>query len=274
MESITVQVESGSIHVTRTGAGRPLLLVHGFPLTAEMWQPQFEFLGSHFDVIAPDLIGFGESDSIPTSWSMGKYADDLQSMLLQLDVTCPVIFCGLSMGGYIGFEFWKNHRSHLEQLVFCNTRATADDEATSRARIWMATRVESQGISFVKEAMIPKMLKPLSSSESDSASSLAEDSTNPKAVLSGLFEQAKPKTIAVVQTAMAERSDFSFYLNEIDVPTTVIAGECDVITPAEEMKEMAEQIPNSTFVIIKNSGHMPPLENSSEFNQALVDALV
>ncbi|MEX2025908.1 MAG: alpha/beta fold hydrolase, partial [Pirellulaceae bacterium] len=99
-----------SLTVTERGARVPLLLIHGFPLDHTMWSAQIDALARQNRVIAPDLRGFGGSDVTPGTVTMAQYADDLAQLLDAMQVREPVVFCGLSMGGYVAWQFWARHR--------------------------------------------------------------------------------------------------------------------------------------------------------------------
>ena len=104
----------------------PLLLVHGFPLDHTMWAAQIEAISSRCRVIAPDLRGFGRSPPAGERTTMEQFADDLAGLLDAIGISEPVVYCGLSMGGYIGWQFWRKHANRLRGLILCDTRATAD----------------------------------------------------------------------------------------------------------------------------------------------------
>src|SRR4029079_12092951 len=106
--------------------GYPLLLVHGFPLDHTMWRPQIDYFVDHCRVIAPDLRGFGGTDVTPGAVTMEQMADDLNALLDVLEVREKVIFCGLSMGGYIGWQFWRKYSDRVAAMILCDTRSIAD----------------------------------------------------------------------------------------------------------------------------------------------------
>ena len=107
------KVRGLNLNVVESGAGLPVLLVHGFPLDHTMWQPQLEALAGEAHVVAPDLRGFGASDAGGETVSMEDYADDLAALLDARTIQEPVVFCGLSMGGYIAWQFFLRHRERL-----------------------------------------------------------------------------------------------------------------------------------------------------------------
>ncbi|MGE3777939.1 MAG: alpha/beta fold hydrolase, partial [Pirellulaceae bacterium] len=131
--------------VAQRGKGVPLLLVHGFPLDHTMWQKQLDDLSQVCRVVAPDLRGFGRSEVTPGMVSMGQFADDLAALLDALQISEPMIFCGLSMGGYVAWQFWRRHRSRLRGLILCDTRSVADSPEAAAGRRTTADKVVAQG---------------------------------------------------------------------------------------------------------------------------------
>ncbi len=116
-----INLEDITLNVIERGSGPPLLLVHGFPLDHQMWRGQIDELAEDFRVIAPDLRGFGASDATEGTVTMQQFADDLANLLDQLSVQQPVRLCGLSMGGYIAWQFWRRHGDRLSHLILCDT---------------------------------------------------------------------------------------------------------------------------------------------------------
>ena len=259
------QIQLGSIRyaVEQRGAGSPLLLVHGFPLDHSMWSAQIEQLAPVAHVIAPDLRGFGASEVTGGTTRMEQFADDLAELLDRMDVQEPVAFCGLSMGGYIAWQFWQRHRDRLRCLILCDTRAAADAEAAARQRLQTAARVLTSGSGFLIENMLPKLLAPQTVSE---RSSIVEH-------VERLVQSSPPQGVAAALRGMAVRDDFSARLSAVDVPALLICGEEDAITTVEEMREMAEQMPQARFVSIADAGHLAPLEQPALVNSAIRDFL-
>ncbi|HHM12098.1 MAG TPA: alpha/beta fold hydrolase [Planctomycetaceae bacterium] len=250
-------------NVWDAGEGPVTLLVHGFPLDHTMWKYQLEALPSGRRVVAPDLRGFGGSDGETSDpMTMERFADDLAALLDALAIEEPITLCGLSMGGYIALAFWRNHRDRLKQLILCDTRAAADDEATKRTRELTARRALTEGSGFLVDAMLPKLFAPetLQRRRAD-VESIAE-----------VIRTTRPETIAGALRGMAERRDSTSDLPTIELPVRVIVGEHDVITPPEEMRRMAEAMPHATFHSIPRAGHMAPWEAPESFNPLLWDS--
>ena len=247
------------LHLVEDGRGMPVLLVHGFPLDHSMWQPQIDGLKGEFRIIAPDLRGFGQSGVTSGTVTMEQFADDLAALLDALKIQEPIVFCGLSMGGYIAWQFWRRHAQRLRALVLCDTRAVADTEEAARGRVSTAQQVVTAGLSSLAESMIPKLFaEPTRTERKD-----VVEATR-RVILS-----SPPEGIAAALRGMAARPDVTKELPEIKVPTLVVCGEHDVISPVAEMRKIATAIPHASFEVIPQAGHMCPIENSSVFNAAL-----
>ena len=155
----SLSVNGAELWYLDRGAGRPLLLVHGFPLDHTMWAGQIESLASQCRVIAPDLPGFGRSPPGGNDTAtMEQFADDLAALLDGLGIREPAVVCGLSMGGYIALQFWRKYAARLAGLILCDTRATADTPEAAAARQTMAARVLREGTAPLVETMLPKLL--------------------------------------------------------------------------------------------------------------------
>ena len=260
----TIDLGEYRCHVEIQGDGPVLLLVHGFPLDHTMWRPQFEELQQSVRLIAPDLRGFGRDDRpLPDTLTMQDFADDLAELLDALQVVSPVTFCGLSMGGYIGWQFWKRHRERVARLILCDTRATADSVEVARGRQMMANRVLQEGNAFVPAAMLDKLFSSATQQRDPQLIATTRDT----------ILGTRPDAIAAAQRGMAERIDFQTDLPSINVPTLLLCGQDDVITPSVEMRVMAGSIPGSEFVEIPAAGHLPPLENPVATNRAIANFL-
>ncbi len=254
-----VSINGDSFFVTDQGSGPPLLLVHGFPLNHTMWIHQIEEFASRHRVLAPDLRGFGKSVVTAGTVTMQQHADDLAAILDKMEINDPIVFCGLSMGGYIAWQFVEKYGGRLAGLILCDTRAIADTEEAREGRIAMAKRVLQEDPEFVAEAMLPKLVaRDTSASRPEIARAIRE-----------MIVGTAPNGIAAAQRGMAERPDVTQQLSTIKVPTLVIVGEHDEISRAQEMREIADAIPNSRFVEIAGAGHMTPMEQPEALNAAM-----
>ncbi len=261
------RINGRDINIRIEGTGEPLLFVHGFPLDRTMWKYQIACFSKTNQVIAPDLPGFGASsggdDCGGAVVTMEEFATDLSSLLDDLSIHEQVHFCGLSMGGYIAWQFFRQHRSQLKSLILCDTKASADSEEAKQARVTTAAKVLEEGSEFLAVAMAEKLF---SSKTIDEQPALVEE-------VQETIRSTSPKSIASALRGMAARPDMTGKLKDIDVPTLVIVGEDDTLTPPEEMQSIAEAIPNSCFVQVPEAGHMSPLERPDEVNRAIRDFL-
>lgn len=253
-----------SIAVRVLGSGQPVMLVHGFPLDSTIWRKQFDPLVEHgFQVIAPDLRGFGNSSAVAAPLTIADFAEDLDHVRAVLAPDEKLTLVGLSMGGYVALEYWKRYARFLNKLVLVDTRPHADTTEAKQTRHAMAERALQEGTWEAVAPMLPKLL---------CAQTLEHDAETTQ-WLKAMMSQVPPKTIAAAQHAMAERRDFSGELHEIKMPTLVITGQHDPIAPPQEAQAWSEQLPTAEVVIIPASGHLPQVENSQPFNDALVKFL-
>jgi pimeloyl-ACP methyl ester carboxylesterase len=261
-----VEVNGVRLGYSDTGSGSPVvLLVHGFPLNRSMWEPQLGRLRARARVIVPDLRGFGASEASPSGpLGMDQHADDLSALLDVLDIQQPVVYCGLSMGGYIAFAFWKRHRERVAALVLADTRATPDGTEERQRRLAMADEVERSGSPHAAlELMLPRLFAP----------SLWQGAPA-RELVRAMIASTSPQTIADGARGVAARPDSLDVLPGIDVPTLVIVGEHDLITPPPESQLMVDRLPNARLEVLAGVGHMSNIENADEFNAALTGFLI
>lgn len=248
-------INDRTIAYEERGQGPPMMLVHGFPTCAEVWQQQGAGLSSHYRVIMPDLRGFGGSDGLPGPTTMETFADDLAGLLdvLALD---RVVLGGLSMGGYIALAFVRRHAARLCGLVLCDTRATPDTEEARANREVNAQLVEAKGASAIADKMIPNLLS-------------ASAPPQRQAYLRSLIERNHPVGIASALRGMGLRSDSTDILPTISVPTLIVVGEDDILSPPAEMWTLQQAIPGSRLVEIAGAGHISNLDQPEAFNTTL-----
>ena len=243
------------------GSGTPLLLVHGFPHDRTLWAGQLGGLATMARVIAPDLRGFGESTVRPP-YSIDLYADDLAAFLASLGVARAVV-CGLSMGGYIAFAMLRRHRERVRARVLADTRATADTDEVRATRSKLIALIEQEG----SAALANRQLQPsVSRSTLERQPELVE-------TLRRMMASAPPEGAIGALRAMAARPDSTPMLGAIDVPTLVIGGAEDGITPPEVVRAMAAEIPRSRVEILALAGHVSPLERPAAFNHVVGEFL-
>lgn len=258
-----IAVANGTIGVFAQGRGEPVLFVHGFPLGHDMWRGQIDAFGPNHRVIAPDLRGFGESKltgaTANTTLTMEAFADDLHVLLHAVFVDRPVVLCGLSMGGYIAWQFFRKYRDQLKALILCDTRATGDSAEQAAGRHKLAEQVLTQGPMAAVDAMLPRLVSPKTAEEQPAVVS----------DLRKMILRNSAVSIAATLRGLAERPDCTQMLPNIDVPTLVLCGQHDQITPLAEMKTMAQAIPGAQFVEIADAGHMSNMENPKAVNVSI-----
>ncbi len=245
--------------VNERGKGRPVVLIHGFPMDHSIWSHQVESLASRYRMITPGLRGAGPSRTAPAKVTIADWADALAATLDVLKIDEPIVLGGLSMGGYIALQFFQAYRARLAGLILCDTRAAADAPQVATGRYETAARLERDGTWFLPETMLPRLLAPATLDgnidvvERLRRTMLAGDAADYAATLRGL----------------AERPDFTPLLPKIDCPTLLIVGRQDAISPVAEMTAMARAIPAARLVEIEGAGHVTPLEAPEQVSGAM-----
>ena len=247
------------------GSGRPrgtLVLIHGFPFNARMWEPQRTLAEGGWRVIAPELRGFGDGASGPPGTSVDDYAGDVIDLLDALHVEEAVIG-GLSMGGYVTLAVFRHAPRYFQGMVLADTRSQADTPEAVEGRKRMIQLVRDRGVAAVTDEMMPKLL------------SEATAKQQPEVVkqLRALMLSSSTDAVAGALTALMTRPDATPVLPTIHCPTLILVGEADAITPPALSEEMHRRIAGSTLVIIPRAGHVASLEQPTAFNQALAGFL-
>jgi pimeloyl-ACP methyl ester carboxylesterase len=246
--------------VTVYGEGTPVVLLHAFPLDSRMWLPQVEALAG-YQVIVPDLRGFGSARERAVEVAhMDLLADDVARLLDDRGLDQAVL-CGLSMGGYVALAFARRHPERLGGLVLCDTRAGADSQEQAAARLAMAERVLSQGVGFVAEAMLSRLL----------GETTREQRPDLVERVKEIILDQDPRGIAGAQRGLAARPDSTPALAEVTVPTLVIVGAEDQTAGPEEGRTLATGIRDARLVQVQGAGHLVNLEQPDPVNEALLD---
>ena len=243
------------------GSGLPLLLVHGWPYDRTMWAGQLGGLATYARVLAPDLRGAGAS-TVRGPYTMDQYADDLVAFLDSLGLARAVV-CGLSMGGYIAFSMLRRHRDRFRGLILADTRATADTEETRANRQRLIAVIEQEGMAALASRQLGSSL----------ARSTIERQAPITETVRRMMSSAPAEGAIGALRAMAGRPDSTPLLRTIDVPTLVVGGAEDSITPPDVLREMAAGIPNSRIEILEHGGHLSPLERPAAFNHVVTEFL-
>jgi len=244
------------------GKGIPVLFLHGFPHDRSLWSPQLGALAAPARTVCMDLRGFGES-AAGAGAGVDGYADDAAALLDGLGIDRAVI-TGLSMGGYATFAFWRRHRDRVRALVLCDTRATADTDASRIARREMQALAEERGSMAVANQMIAGMVGKTTREK------------NPELVdaLHRMMSLAPVRGVVDALDALMTRPDSTETLATIDVPTLIIVGEEDVLTPVKDARAMHLAIAGSRLEVIAGAGHVSNAERPATFNHVLSEFLV
>ena len=244
------------------GDGPAVLFIHGYPLDRTIWAHQVASLEG-FRRIAPDLRGMGQSDAPDLGYSIATYAGDLAALLDTLGVEQAVL-CGLSMGGYIAFEFVRRWRHRVRGLVLMDTRAEADSAEAKRGRDASAAEARDRGSAAIAEAMLPRMLSPATLTGSPETGNRVR----------ALMAATPVAGIVGALGALRDRPDSTELLGTLaGVPTLVVVGEDDALTPPAQARAMADAIPGARLSVIPGAGHLPPVERPAATSQVLLEFL-
>lgn len=230
------------------GMSIPVVFLHAFPYGPTMWEPQLEAVRGH-PVLLPDILG---SESLERAAA---------HVLVEMDQRGwqKAVFVGLSMGGYVIFRLWNLEPERFSGMVLADTRATPDTPEGQRLRLEQAERVRKEGMSFFPEATLKSHLGPTSHAQRPEVVAWARQAQL----------QAEPLRVAKSLEALAQRPDSTPLLPSISVPTLVLVGEEDTLTPPGEARNMAARIPDSRMLILPEAGHLSSRENPKAFNTAL-----
>ena len=243
---------------------RALVLLHAFPIGANLWEPQIKGLPAGWRLITPDLRGFGgstELDSV-SAMSMADYAVDVVDLLDELGIQRAVIG-GCSMGGYATLALYQSKPEIFDALILANTRAGADSPESRANRRNMLALLDREGPSGVARDMMSKLL----------GKTTHETKPDVEATIRRLIKQQSPLAIRAAIHRMMHRADSTPLLAQVSVPTLMITGAEDEMIPVEESRRIAGGIKGARLVIIPGAGHLANLEQPDAFNKALNEFL-
>jgi pimeloyl-ACP methyl ester carboxylesterase len=246
------------------GSGSVVVLLHGFPLSRAMWQHQRMAIGSAYRLITPDLRGHGESPAPEGVYTMDEMADDVVELLDELNIDQPIVLGGLSMGGYVALSLVCRHPRRVRGLMLIDTRAAADTPEAARLRNVTAEAVlHANDASSIIETMVPRLFGKTTLEQ------------HPERVGPMLAAMAKtsPQGVAGALRGMAKRPDRRAELSAIKIPTLVMVGQDDVISPVAEAREIAGALPDARLEVIPSAGHLAPYENPLATNEVMLKFL-
>jgi pimeloyl-ACP methyl ester carboxylesterase len=247
--------EGRRLHYLDEGTGRPVLLLHAFPLSSEMFRPQIEALGPRFRIIAPDHRGFGRSDPGEGPTLMTDFAADALALMDHLGLDSAVVG-GVSMGGYISMALLQLDPSRVQGLLLMDTQMSADDEPGRARREETARATEQRGMVVFEETLLPKLL----AQPPDPA--LEEE-------LRKMMRGNPPSSAASATRGMALRPDSRNILARFAGPALIVVGDKDVVTPPQKSQEMAQVLSSSRVVEVPGAGHLASFERPAEVNREL-----
>jgi pimeloyl-ACP methyl ester carboxylesterase len=240
------------------GSGPFVVLLHPFPVNRDFWTPISEQLASQYRLILPDLRGHGQSGVGEGPVTMEKHSADLVKVLDDAGVG-RAIFVGVSIGGYMLFDFWRRNRERVAGLALCNTKAQADTQEARSARLQAATRVLETGVEPFAEEMLGKVLGQTTRSMRPD---LVEGARK-------MMLKMSAEDVSLVQRGMAERPDSMATLKTISVPTLLVTGDEDMMTGVPEAELMHRNIVNSEIKVISKAGHYSPWEQAGDVGRVL-----
>jgi len=240
----------------------PVVLIHGFPFSHEMWRPQIAALSREFHVIDYDIRGHGQSSTGDGQYPFEFLVDDLISLLDYLKLG-SVVLCGLSMGGYIALRVAERNPERVRALILADTQARADTNEGKLKRAVGIKAIKSNGIKLFAEGFLKTVFTERSlSQKSESVVTIQK-----------IIESNSSLGVCGALLALATRTDTTAFLSAIQVPTLILVGEQDTLTPVFLSEEMHDLIHGSEMAVIKNAAHLSNLENSDEFNRYLTNFL-
>jgi len=237
------------------GKGLPVLLLHAFPFSSEMYRPQISALAAKYRFIAPDLRGFGRSPAPARPSEMSAFAEDALALLDHLEVDAAVVG-GVSMGGYVAMALLQLDPSRVRALVLADTQMSSDDEAGKQRREETARAVEARGMDALVETLVPKLL-------AQPARPDVEET------VIRIIRANPPAGAAAATRGMALRPDSRDILARFAGPSLILVGEKDALTPRAKAEEMARVLSGAELVEIPGAGHLANLEMPDAFNRAL-----
>jgi 3-oxoadipate enol-lactonase len=241
---------------------KPIIFVHGFPYDHFMWDEQVKTFSDNYYCIRYDIRGLGASPAGDGQFTIEMFVDDLENIIKELKLDKPVL-CGLSMGGYVSLRAVERMEHKFSAVILCDTKPEADDNGGKLKRAAAIKQINSGEFdSFIEPFVLNCFGEKFVSENNAEYRRVVERSKN-----------NLPLGVKGCLLAMAGRTDTTSYLSKIKLPTLVICGSEDKLSPPSVMKEMSDQIPNSNFVIVEGAGHMTPIENPETVNKSIKDFL-
>lgn len=259
-KDIKINLNSASICYDDFGNGdMPIIFIHGFPFSKVMWADQMELLKDTTRVIAYDIRGYGKSTAGDEEQSMNLFADDLSDFMDALQIEKAII-CGFSMGGYTLLNALGRYSDKFAALVLCDTQCIADSPEVKDKRNEIIAGVKAGKMNDFTETFLAAVFCPASMDMKPESVDKARN----------IIHTTSPITIAGGLAAISKRTDTCSNLDQISIPTLILCGEEDTVTPMAQSEFLHEHIKNSELHIIEGAGHMSNIEQRDEFNKHLL----
>lgn len=246
-----VRIRSGDAEIEYEvlGSGPTVVLLHPFPAHRGIWMPMAQALSVRYRCVLPDLRGHGESQPGIGPATMAKHAADIERICRE-EVLGKAVFAGISIGGYLLFELWRQHRERIAGLILCNTRAQADTEEARAARLQSVANVEKRGPAEFVAKNVERLV----------GATTRRNRPDIAAAARAMMTEMSVAGIIAVQQGMAERPDSVETLKTINVPTLIIAGDEDQVVPLADAELMHRGIRGSRLEVIPQAGHYAAFE--------------
>lgn len=254
-------IHGSSLFYTEQGATNalPVIFLHGFPFSHEMWKEQLQLVGQKYRAISYDIRGHGKTDPSDHQYSVDSHVEDLFALMAHLKISKAVLV-GLSMGGYIVLRAMEKKPDAVSALVLCDTKSEADNNEAKLKRFDTIAAIKKNGTDAFSQAYVKNVFAPESFQTKPAAVEMIRRTVQSTPVL----------CIAGNFLALASRTDTTESLSKIKVPTLIMVGEKDPVTTPANAKSMHERIKGSELVVIPDAAHMSNLENPSVFNEQLL----
>ncbi len=254
-----VQLKTVALEVEDHGEGVPVILLHGFPLSSQIWTPVRTAIEQAARLVTPDLRGFGSSEKPATGYAMGDLAGDIVRLADALKID-RFVLGGHSMGGYAALRLAAARPERLAGLILVDTRAEADTaQGRQRREEGIARIAAGEGSAFLDE-FVAGLAGPSSRAR---APRVLEE-------LRAIAAEAAPEALAGCLAGMRDRPDSGALLPSLDVPALVIVGQEDTLTPPASARAMAAALPRARLVEIASSGHTPSMERPIPTAEAIL----
>jgi len=259
---MNTKINNLSVFTSGSENNLQIIFVHGFPFDHLMWDAQVKELSEEYFCVTYDIRGLGDSPSGDGQFTIESFVDDLEIIIDELKLKMPVL-CGLSMGGYISLRAVERMENKFSAVILCDTKALADDNEGKIKRAEGIKAINENGVENFISQFVPNCFSKIFINKNEAEYEKIIDRS----------KSSSPVGVKGCLLAMAGRTDTTSYLSKISIPSLIICGEEDMLTPPEVMRKMADKISGSNFVVANRAGHMAPVEKASFVNEKIKEFL-